>query len=153
MARTDRASRLIKASPSRLYAALVDADARTEWLPPPGMTGRFERFEPRVGGSYRMILTYKDATSAPGKSSADSDVVEARFTELVPDRRVAEAVDFESDDPAFAGTMTMIWDLAEAAGGTKVTITALNVPSGISEADHREGLNGSLDNLAAFVAS
>jgi len=151
MARTDQASRVIKAPAASIYDALVDADARTSWLPPDGMTGRFERFEPRVGGTYRMILTYKDASGAPGKSSADSDIAEARFVELIPGRRVAEAVDFESDDPTFAGTMTMTWDLAEGAGGTEVTITAEDVPSGIGEADHQQGLTSSLANLARYV--
>lgn len=153
MARTDQASRFIPAPAARIYAALVDADARTIWLPPDGMTGRFERFEPRVGGTYRMILTYRDASDAPGKSSADSDIVEARFVDLVPNRRVAEAVDFQSDDPAFSGTMTMTWDLAETPDGTQVTITAEDVPDGIGEADHQQGLNASLDNLTRFVTA
>ena len=151
MTRTDQASRLIKAPATRIYAALVDADARTVWLPPVGMTGRFERFEPRIGGSYRMILTYTDAGAAPGKSSADSDIVEARFVDLVPNRRVAEAIDFESDDPAFAGTMTMIWDLTETRDGTQVTITADDVPEGIKAEDHQQGLTSSLTNLARYV--
>lgn len=36
MARTDKASRVIAASPERVYAALVDPDALTTWLPPEG---------------------------------------------------------------------------------------------------------------------
>jgi hypothetical protein len=40
--------------------ALVDPDALTAWLPPNGMTGRFERFDARPGGSYRLVLTYAD---------------------------------------------------------------------------------------------
>ena len=151
MARTDQASRFIPAPAARIYAALVDANARAVWLPPDGMTGRFERFEPRVGGTYRMILTYKDASAAPGKSSADSDIVEARFVDLAPNRRVAEAVDFQSDDPAFAGTMVMNWLLLPVPEGTKVTIRAENVPSGISAKDHAEGLASSLENLAKFL--
>jgi hypothetical protein len=38
----------------------------------------------------------------------------------VPNERVVQQVVFESDDPAFAGTMTMSWSLAPAAGGTVV---------------------------------
>ncbi len=30
------------------------------------MTGRFERFDARPGGSYRLALTYSDASGAPG---------------------------------------------------------------------------------------
>jgi hypothetical protein len=37
------------------------------------MSGRFERFDARPGGLYRLVLTYADASSAPGKATADSD--------------------------------------------------------------------------------
>jgi uncharacterized protein YndB with AHSA1/START domain len=151
MPRTDTASRLIRSPPEQIYAALVDPEALTAWLPPAGMSGRFEHFDARAGGSYRLVLTYADAGSAPGKTSADSDVVDARFVELVPDVRVVQAVDFVAEDPAFAGTMTMTWELAPGDGGTRVEIRAEEVPEGISEADHAVGLASSLENLAAFV--
>src|SRR5215210_5317416 len=99
MARTDTASRVIAAPLDRVFAALVDPEALTAWLPPDGMSGRFERFDARPGGSYRLVLTYADASSARGKATADSDVLEARFIQLVPGVRVVQAVDFVSDDP------------------------------------------------------
>ncbi|UYM04428.1 SRPBCC family protein [Solicola gregarius] len=151
MARTDRAARDIAAPTDRVYAALVDREALARWLPPDGMTGRFERFDARVGGSYRMVLTYADGTAAPGKATADTDVVEARFVDLAPGRRVAQDVDFVSDDPAFAGTMTMIWEVSEAGNGSRVEFRAENVPPGISAEDHAAGLASSLANLAAYV--
>ena len=151
MGRTDRASRDIAAPAEHIYAAFVDPAALVRWLPPDGMTGRFERFDPRVGGSYRMVLTYADPTDAPGKSSSDSDIAEARFIELVPGRRVVQTVDFVSDDPAFAGTMTMIWEVSGADDRSLVEFRAENVPDGISAEDHAAGLSSSLANLAAYV--
>lgn len=153
MARTDTASRVIAAPPDRIYAALVDAEALTAWLPPEGMSGAFERFDARPGGSYRLVLTYADASAAAGKSTADSDIVEARFVELVRDARVVQAVDFVSDDPANAGTMTMTWELTPLDAGTRVDIRADDVPAGISAEDHAAGLGSSLRNLAAYVES
>src|SRR4029453_13184239 len=91
MARTDRASRVIAAPLDRVYAALVDPEALTAWLPPDGMSGRFERFDASPGGSYRLVLTYADASAGRGKTPADSDVVEARFVEIVPGVRVVQA--------------------------------------------------------------
>jgi uncharacterized protein YndB with AHSA1/START domain len=151
MARTDSASLFIHADPERVFAALVDADALAVWLPPTGMTGRFERFDARPGGSYRLVLTYKEDVPGSGKATPDSDIVEARFVDVVPDVRVVQEVDFVSDDHAFAGTMTMTWEVVVENDGTRVDITADDVPAGISPEDHAEGMASSLANLAAFV--
>jgi uncharacterized protein YndB with AHSA1/START domain len=142
---------VIAAPRDRVYAALVEPDALLVWLPPSGMTGRFERFDLRSGGSYRLVLTYDDPAGAPGKSTGDSDVVDARYVEVVPGERVVQAVDFVSDDPAFAGTMTMTWAVTAVDGGTRVDITAEDVPDGISADDHAAGLASSLDNLAEHL--
>ncbi len=151
MGRTDTASRVIAAPLDSVYAALVDPAALTAWLPPAGMSGRFERYDARPGGSYRLVLTYADASAAPGKTTADSDVVEARFVDVVPGSRVVQAVDFVSDDPAQAGTMTMTWEVTAVAGGTRVEFRAEDVPVGISAEDHADGMNSSLDNLARHL--
>jgi uncharacterized protein YndB with AHSA1/START domain len=153
MPRTDRAARVIDAPVGRVFDALVDRDALEAWLPPQGMTARFERFDARPGGSYRLVLTYAEATDPRGKSTADSDVVEARYVDVTPDDRVVQEVDFVSDDPAFAGTMTMTWAVQEVEGGTRVEIVADDVPDGISAEDHAAGLTSSLDNLARHLKS
>jgi uncharacterized protein YndB with AHSA1/START domain len=151
MPRTDTTSRVIAAPPAEVYAAFVDREALAAWLPPDGMTARFERFDPRPGGSYRLVLTYTDAARARAKATADTGIVEARYVDIVPDVRVVQAVDFVSDDPAFAGTMTMTWEVTAVDGGTRVDITADDVPDGIAAEDHAEGLASSLSNLAEYV--
>ena len=151
MTRTDAASRVIAAPPDRVYAALVDPDALTEWLPPETMSGTFERFDARPGGSYRMVLTYADGSAAPGKSTPGSDIVEGRFVDIVPGEKVVQAIDFVSEDPAYAGTMTMTWKVTAVDDGTRVDIRADNVPAGISAEDHAAGLASSLANLATYL--
>ena len=98
-----------------------------------------------------MVLSYPDASGAPGKAPADSDIVEARFVDLVPGERVVQAVDFVSDDPANAGTMTMTWQVTPVEAGTRVDIVAEDVPDGISAEDHATGLASSLTKLAAYL--
>lgn len=139
------------APPDRVFAALVDPDALVAWLPPAGMSGRFDHFDARPGGSYRLVLTYADASTAPGKATADSDVVDASFVDIVPGVRVVQAVTFVSDDPDFAGTMTMTWTVTASGGGTRVDIRADDVPVGVSAEDHAAGLASSLENLAGYV--
>ena len=75
--------------------------------------------------------------------------VDVRFIELVRDVRVVQAVDFESDDPACAGTMT--WEPVVTDDGTRVEIRADGVPAGISADDRAAGLTSSLANLAAYL--
>ncbi|MEP9359338.1 SRPBCC family protein [Sphingomonas sp. KR3-1] len=149
VSRTDRASRLIKAPASRVYRAFIDPEALIRWLPPEGMTGEMLAFDARPGGGYRMALHYADDT--PGKTGEHSDVVETRFVALNPGRGIVQTAVFESEDPAFAGTMRMSWSLEPAEGGTRVAITCEDVPQGIRKQDHLAGLKSSLANLAAFV--
>ena len=77
--------------------------------------------------------------------------MEARFVEIVPGVRVVQAVDFVSDDPAYAGTMTMTWEVTAVAGRTRVDITADDVPDGITAEDHAKGLASALRNLAYYL--
>ncbi|MEV5409843.1 SRPBCC domain-containing protein [Thermopolyspora sp. NPDC052614] len=149
--RVDRAVRVVAASPPRVYQAFVTADEYLAWLPPDGMTGRMIRFDARPGGGYRMELRYRDPQGAPGKTTADADVVDVRFIELRPPSRIVQEVDFDSDDPAFAGSMRMTWTFVPVEGGTKVEVRCENVPPGIRPEDHAAGLTASLANLAAFV--
>lgn len=149
--RIDAASRVIHATPAAIYRALLDPEALAAWRPPAGMTGRFDMFDGREGGRYRMTLTYEDAGQGHGKSSDDEDTVQGRFAELVPDTRVVELVEFESDDPAFAGTMRITTSLKPVSGGTEVSMVCEQVPYGISAEDHQIGLASTLANLAAHV--
>jgi uncharacterized protein YndB with AHSA1/START domain len=150
--RIDSASRLIRADAAAIYQAYVDPAALVKWLPPTGMNGRIEAFDARIGGDYRIVLTYDNAErDGHGKATDDTDVVHGRFLELVPNRRIVQSVRFESPDPRFAGEMKMTWRLEPGPHGTTVLITAENVPEGIAPADHIAGFTATLENLASFV--
>ena len=149
--RVDEATRVVAADRRVVYGALVEAEALATWLPPDGMTGRFERFDLRPGGGYRMVLAYDDASANPGKSGEGTDVVDVAIVDLVPDERVVQQVVFAADDPAFAGTMTMTWVVEDDAAGTRVTVRATDVPPGISPQDHAAGMASSLAQLDAYV--
>ena len=151
MSRTDRASLLVHADQETVFAALTGEEALLAWLPPLGMNGHFERFDLRDGGSYRLVLTYDDASGSPGKTAADSDIAEVRILRIVPGELVEQLVDFESDDPGFQGTMRMTWSLRSTVDGTVVEFEARDVPEGIRARDHAEGLTSSLANLAAYL--
>ena len=147
---TDVGRAKVDASPSEVFAALVDVEARAVWLPPAGMSGRFTWFDARPGGGYRLTLTYDDGATR-GKSMENADVVEVRFTAVDEPRQLVEEADFVSDDPDLAGTMTMTWSLEPADRGTLVTITATDVPDGISSEDHATAFAATLGNLDRYV--
>jgi uncharacterized protein YndB with AHSA1/START domain len=147
--RIDTASLIIAAPPEAIYRAFIDPDALLAWLPPEGMTAEILEFEPHPGGPFRMALHY--GAPGHGKTTDDTDVVDSEFAELVPNQRVVQLVRFRSDDPTFAGTMRMVWDLEPADGGTRVIFLAEDVPPGISKEDHDTGLRSSLHNLARYV--
>jgi uncharacterized protein YndB with AHSA1/START domain len=149
MTRVDEAALVVRAPAQRVFAALLDREALESWLPPPGMSGRFEHFDARPGGSYRMVLTYQQ--SGQGKTTAGSDVVDVRFVDIESGARVVQAVDFDSADAAFRGTMTMTWTVTPVEDGAWVEVRAQDVPPGIAPEDHAAGLSSSLVNLAAYV--
>ena len=76
---------------------------------------------------------------------------EPHFVDVVPGVRVVQAVDFVSDDPTHAGTVTMTWEVTALDAGTRVDIRADDVPAGISAKDHAAGLASSLANLATYL--
>jgi uncharacterized protein YndB with AHSA1/START domain len=150
MRRTDTGSRVIKAPAEKIYAAHLDPKSIAEWRPPHGMRAETYAFDAREGGGYRMAFVYEDA-SVRGKTTEHADVFEGTFVELVPNERIVERVEFQSDDPAFTGTMTITTTLVAITDGTEVSIVCENVPEGISAEDHQVGMGSTLANLAAFV--
>ncbi|WP_245736113.1 hypothetical protein [Virgibacillus subterraneus] len=55
--RTDSASKVINVSAQTIYQPFTDPEALVSWLPPEGMKGSINFFEPREGGAYQMSLT------------------------------------------------------------------------------------------------
>jgi uncharacterized protein YndB with AHSA1/START domain len=122
------------------------------WLPPGDMTGRALEYDFRAGGRYRIELTYDEAAQpGAGKTTERTDLSSGRFLSLVPGERIVQSVEFESADASFAGEMVMTWTFESLGEETRVTITAENVPPGISKADHDAGLRSSLENLARYL--
>jgi uncharacterized protein YndB with AHSA1/START domain len=149
--RSTRVFRHFAAPRAAVYRALIDPEAIARWKVPDGMTVRVEHFEARVGGAFRVSLTYDDPARG-GKSGAHTDTYRGRFVELVPDEKVVEVDEFESDDPAMQGTMTIAIALADAeGGGTDLHAIHDDLPPGVSLADNETGWNMALDKLAALL--
>jgi uncharacterized protein YndB with AHSA1/START domain len=140
----------IRAPRAAVYAALLDRDAYAHWMVPPGMRCEIHALDPREGGAFRVSLTYEAPTEA-GKTSSQTDTYHGRFTELVPDQRVARSVEFEAADPALRGVMHITIDLADLGAGTELIAVHDGVPPGVAPADNELGWRQSLAKLAALV--
>jgi uncharacterized protein YndB with AHSA1/START domain len=147
---TTRVSRVIRAPRSVVYAALIDPDAITRWRVPEGMESHVHSFEAREGGEYRISLTYVD-TDREGKSGQHTDTYRGRFLRMVPDEQVVETMEFETDDPALRGPMTMTTALRDADGGTEVVVLHEGIPDAIRPADNELGTRMALENLARLL--
>lgn len=146
-----RLTRHIRAPRSAVYRALLDPDAVQQWMVPDGMTSHIHQYEPHEGGAFRISLTY-DAPTDTGKTDAQTDTYHGRFTRLVPDTEVVQVVEFETDDPAMQGEMTITYSLADApGGGTDLVGLHENVPAGVRPEDNELGWTMSTAKLAHLL--
>lgn len=114
------------------------------------MTSRVHEFDARVGGRFRISLTY-DLPSSTGKTTAHTDTFHGVFARVVPDREVVQTVEFETEDPDLSGEMTVTYTLDDAPGGTRVTARHDNLPPGLSPTDNEVGFRTSLAKLAGLT--
>jgi uncharacterized protein YndB with AHSA1/START domain len=147
---TTRLTKHIRAPRALVYQALLDPEAVRQWMVPDSMTSYVHAFDAREGGTFRISLTYGMPTTA-GKTASQTDTFHGRFVRLVPDTEVVQAVEFETEDAAIQGEMTITYTLAEAGDGTDLTGVHENLPSGVSPADNELGWSMSLDKLAGLV--
>jgi uncharacterized protein YndB with AHSA1/START domain len=149
---TTRVTQRVRAPRAAVYAALLDPDAVRWWMAPDGMTSEVHAFEAREGGAFHITLTY-DEPGPAGKTDERTDSFRGRFTRLVPDAEVVQAVAFDTADPTVAGEMTITYRLADAADGDGTEVTGIHedLPPGVDPVDNELGWRMSLGKLAALV--
>jgi uncharacterized protein YndB with AHSA1/START domain len=145
-----RISRIIQAPRARVYDALLDPAAVARWKVPAGMRCDVHEFDAREGGAIRVSLTY-EAPDRAGKTHGRTDTYRGRFLTLVPGELVIEADEFETDDPALRGEMTITIRLSDAPTGTELVAVHDGLPDGVAPADNELGWREALTRLAALV--
>ncbi|MGI8868964.1 MAG: SRPBCC domain-containing protein [Mycobacteriales bacterium] len=145
-------SRRIRAPRAAVYRALLDPAAVAKWRVPEGMSSQVHEYDARETGRFRVSLTY-DSPSRTGKSAPHTDTYHGHFTRLVPDARVVEVLEFETDDDALRGTMTMTTSLTDADEGTDIVVVHEGIPDSVSPADTETGTRMALANLAKLLES
>lgn len=135
-----------------MYKAFADPAALEVWQAPDTMRAKVHTFDFRIGGGYEMSLFYPESqTGVQGKTAGKEDRFTARFVDLVPDRKILQAVRFQSDDPLFSGDMTIEITFEPTDGGTLVSYVFKDLPAGIKVEDNWNGTRSTLEKLAAYV--
>src|SRR6187551_1536814 len=111
--------RVLRAPPSRVYKAFLDAEAMAKWLPPHGFTGKVHNIDVRVGGSYKMSFT--------NFSNGQSHSFGGQYIELVPNERLLYTDKF--DDPNLPGEMRTTITLKKVSVGTELHVMQEGVPA------------------------
>jgi uncharacterized protein YndB with AHSA1/START domain len=132
-------SRVIDASPERIFEALSTASHLAKWWGPAGFSSTFETFDFRPGGKWVFVLHGPDGTSYPNENV---------FAEIVPARRVV--IEHISETHHFFLTI----DFEPVEGGTRVGWRQV-----FDTAEHRDQIahvvvdanEQNLDRLAAEV--
>ena len=128
--------------------------ARSGRSPAVDGAGRDDERDPLVRPTGRRHVPHLVDLRRPdqrGKVHAQTDSFHGRFAELVPDTKVVQVVEFETDDPTMQGEMTITYRLADAGGDTDLVGEHENLPPGVSAADNELGWRMSMDKLAHLV--
>ena len=62
-------TRLLDASPERVFRAISDPDRLARWWGPKGFSSTFEVFEFRPGGTWRLVMHGPTASTIPTRAS------------------------------------------------------------------------------------
>jgi uncharacterized protein YndB with AHSA1/START domain len=138
---TVRLHRVLKAPAERVYRAFLDPQAMAKWLPPHGFTGKVDRIDAKVGGSYHMSFT----NFGTGKSHTFGGT----YVELTPNERIRYTDKF--DDPNMPGEMKVTVTLKTVVAGTELNVVQEGIPAAIPVEFCYLGWQESLSLLAMLV--
>lgn len=141
MANSIRLHRVLRATPEKVYRALLDADALAKWLPPNGFTAKVHHLDAKVGGTYRMSFT--------NFSTGQAHSFSGTYLELVQHELIRYTDAF--DDPNLAGEIQTMITLRPVSCGTELNIVQEGLPDAIPPEACYLGWQESLAQLAMLV--
>jgi uncharacterized protein YndB with AHSA1/START domain len=138
--------RTYNASPARVFAAWSDPKARLQWeAVGENFTTTYTQNDFRVGGQDVSRFNF-------GKS--DDYVADARYEDIVKDRRIVYAYTMSHNDKRISSSLTTV-SMTPADGGTHVVLTEqITILDGGDKVEYRQsGISSQLDQLGVFLAN
>jgi len=102
------------------------------------MTCHVHSFDAREGGSFRISLTYDEPTGTGRRRHTPTRIAAASRSSCLTNGSW-KWMEFETEDPALRGEMTITITLADADGGTNLLAVHDGLPPGVSSADNETG--------------
>ncbi|WP_079977722.1 SRPBCC domain-containing protein [Halococcus sediminicola] len=140
--RSITASRVIKASPERVYEAFLTPGDMAVWAPPEGFRADVQEVESEEGGSFRIENIGEEGMEQY------SHTFEGTYQELKRGEKIVWTEESEEDNDRSTVTVT----LDTVPDGTKVTLRLEGIPEDIAdEYGVAEAWEGTLEKLADQV--
>jgi len=136
-------SRVIKASPDRVYAAWTDPAQMKRWFGPENVQTRELTADARVGGTFRWDLTNSDG---------EEMTMLGEFRELQPDKKIVFTWQWQDDEDWENHVSIVTVELDDADGGTELRLTHEQLPNEESRDGHTRGWNSALDKFEKFFS-
>jgi uncharacterized protein YndB with AHSA1/START domain len=130
--------------PAKVFAAFADPALKRQWFAGPPEWGEAEQtMEFRVGGR---------ETSRGGPPEGPIHAFDARFQDIIPDRRIIFSYDMHLDDTRISVSLATV-DLKPAGSGTQMTFTEQGafLDGWDDVADRERGTIMLMDALGAFL--
>jgi uncharacterized protein YndB with AHSA1/START domain len=137
--------RTYDATPARVFAAWADPAAKARWFGPGAGAGEDYALEFAVGGRERLQVTAPDGAVYR---------YDARYQEIVPDRRIVYAYTMDRDDTRISVSVATV-EVEPGAAGTRLTFTeqAAYLDGADTPAAREHGTRELLEKLDGALAS
>ena len=133
--------RVLKAAPPVAFAPFSDSSALAKWFGPKGFTIPSLRFQPRVGGSYRIEMQPPEG---------DPICLTGEFRVVDPHARLSFTFVWADPDPDDLETLVFL-SFRDLGGSTEVSFSQGPFKTAARHALHRDGWTDSLDELERII--
>lgn len=134
--------RVVRARPSRVFAALTDSLQVAQWWGPHGFTTSIIELDLKVGGRYRFAMQPPEG---------ERFHVHGEYREIDVSSRLAYTFRWEPPDPQDVETVVTI-SLSARGGWTRLTIDQGVFATLARRGLHEQGWSGSLERLQAYLS-
>ena len=136
-------SRVLPASPQRVFEAWTKAEHLKQWSAPEGVAVASVEVDLRVGGRYRIHMEALDDKTFTATGT---------YREVDPPRRLSYTWRWEEADHDVGETLVTV-DFNDLGGSTEVVLRHERFPNAEATADHEQGWGSCLNRLEAILAT